>query len=358
MTALRCWQSREDGVIDYFGAWLDERHLDPAEPGEIRWYYRDDDGIEHEKKDALPVKVTIGGKTESQKPKSRCFIPSRIYDNQYLMDTGYMQHLMSLPEPMRSQLLLGEFRTGIVDSERQIIKTEWVDDAMDRWEKQKFEGRSKPMDSMGVDVSRGGNDFTVIARRHEFFWDEMIRLRGKETDTGQKVASQCVAHLRDGAEINIDVVGVGSSPYDILRASGVKVNPVVSQKRKGLPSADYGLKIYNLRSALWWLMRKILDPANGCDAVLPKDNRLRKELISPRYEESGQGYLQIESKDSIRRRLGHSTDEADALIYTLLNFMRSPLSEMINNRPAPKWTADQFMSNKFHQHAPDSWMSL
>lgn len=42
-------------------------------------------------------------------PQSRTFIPSRISDNPYLLGTGYLSQLQSLPEPLRSQMLNGDF---------------------------------------------------------------------------------------------------------------------------------------------------------------------------------------------------------------------------------------------------------
>ena len=343
-------------VINYFAPWLDERHPDPAEPGETRWFYRDSRGIEIEKKDAKPVEIEIRGKSFKSKPKSRCFIPSHVWDNEYLRDSGYVEHLMSLEEPLRSQLLMGDFRSGINDVERQLIKTDWVDDAMDRWEKKKIEYRAKPMDSMGVDVSRGGLDFTVISRRHEFFWDEMIRFRGEKSDDGPKVASECIKHVRDGAEICIDILGPGSSPHDFLKEQNQNVYAVLSQKRKMIPQPEGELKMYNLRASLWWMLRKILDPANGCDAALPPDNRLRSELLAPRYEQDSQGMLKIESKEDIKRRLGHSTDEADALCYTLLNILHDPLGSMISGIHHVE-TLKFFMRPQVtQQHLEAGWM--
>ena len=66
-------------------------------------------------------------------PKSRTFIPSRVSDNLYLMGTGYMATLQALPEPLRSQMLYGDFNAGIEDDPWQVIPTAWVEAAMKRW---------------------------------------------------------------------------------------------------------------------------------------------------------------------------------------------------------------------------------
>jgi hypothetical protein len=66
---------------------------------------------------------------------SRTFIPSRVSDNPYLMGTGYMTQLQSLPEPLRSQMLYGDFHAGVQDDPWQVIPTAWVEAAMARWKR-------------------------------------------------------------------------------------------------------------------------------------------------------------------------------------------------------------------------------
>ena len=60
------------------------------------------------------------------KPLTRTFIPSRVTDNPYLMATGYISTLQSLPEPLRSQMLKGDFEAGTEDDPWQVIPTQWV----------------------------------------------------------------------------------------------------------------------------------------------------------------------------------------------------------------------------------------
>jgi hypothetical protein len=44
-----------------------------------------------------------------------------VTDNPYYMATGYMAQLQNLPEPLRSQMMLGDFDVGIEDDARQVI---------------------------------------------------------------------------------------------------------------------------------------------------------------------------------------------------------------------------------------------
>ena len=314
-------------VVDFFAAWLSERHPDPAQPGELRYYYRNSEGLEIEKKDNLSERVVVRGKEFWQKPQSRTFIPSLVTDNIYLKDTGYVDHLLSLEEPFRSQMLMGDFRSGIVDAEGQIIKAKWVDEAMDRWASMPNQ-RHVAMSAMGVDVSRGGANFTSLMRRHDFWWDRAIRFGGPDSDDGPKVANKCITHSRDDAPICIDILGPGSSPHDFLVDKKQHVIAVNASVRKKIPQPDLVLKMFNLRASLWWLLRKILDPANGFEPSLPKDNRLRSELISMHYVRSGET-IQVESKKDVIKRLGWSPDDADGVTYSLMPVLSEPKGERL-----------------------------
>ena len=69
----------------------------------------------------------------------------------------------------------------------------------------------------------------------------------------------------------------------------------------------------NMRSDLWWSFREALDPENREEVALPPDRRLAAQLAAPTWKLRGDAIL-IESKDDLRKRLGTSTDDADAVI--------------------------------------------
>jgi hypothetical protein len=60
-------------------------------------------------------------------PRSRTFIPARVTDNPHLYGTGYMAQLQALPEPLRSQMLNGDFHAGMEDDPWQVIPTAWIE---------------------------------------------------------------------------------------------------------------------------------------------------------------------------------------------------------------------------------------
>ena len=132
-------------VIKYFAPWLDVNHPNPALPGEKRWFAIID-GQDVEVSDNRPF---ILGEDENEfiydfnpneyssidiiKPESRVFIPARVTDNVFL-DDRYIRKLQALPEPLRSQMLRGDFQYEFDDDPMQVIPAQWVEEAMARWE--------------------------------------------------------------------------------------------------------------------------------------------------------------------------------------------------------------------------------
>lgn len=293
-------------VVDYYAPWLDDKHPIPAMPGELRWFAVIE-GEDVEVVDGSPFKHG----SELILPHSRTFIPSRIADNPFLVRTNYMSTLQALPEPLRTQMLYGDFRAGMTDDPWQVIPTKWIDDAMARWKKRE----PKPeFCSQGVDVARGGDDSTTIANLAADWWfDELKEYPGKETPDGPTTAALCITNNSSLAPIHIDVIGVGASPYDFLHNAGLQVIGVnVSEGSVGSDRSGR-LTFTNLRSELWWKFREILDPANNLYPALPPDRNLRTELAAPKWKLNG-STIYVESREEIVKRIGRSPDRATACI--------------------------------------------
>lgn len=297
-------------ITAFFAPWLDPKHPNPAAPGELR-YFAMIDGKEVEVLDDTPFQHG----SDQVTPMSRTFIPSRISDNPYLMGTGYMATLQALPEPLRSQMLYGDFQAGIEDDPWQVIPTAWVEAAQARW---KRPDKLEQMDSLGVDVARGGRDQTIIARRHGMWFDEPLAYPGSATPNGPTVAGLSIAAKRDEAVIHIDVIGVGSSPYDFLNEAQQQVIGVnVSESAVGTDKSGR-LRFKNQRSELWWRMREALDPTNNTGICLPPDPRLLADLCAPTWELSG-STIYVASREEILAKIGRSPDFGSAYILALID---------------------------------------
>lgn len=323
-------------IVEFFAPWLDKKFTNPAKPGELRWAAslpstenhpngRDlwvDDGrpfvlVNDEAiYDFDPLKFD---KEDIIKPRTRTFISARVSDNPYLMGTGYMSTLQSLPEPLRSQMLKGDFSAGMQDDPWQLCPTEWVELAMDRWKPMV----PKPeMDSLGVDVARGGRDNTILIPRHGMWFDKPQVHPGAETPDGPKVAGLSMAAARNGAVVHIDVIGVGASPFDFMNqiknypVMGVDVRVTATRTDKsGL------LTMFNLRSQIGWLFREMLDPANNTGIMIYPDPKLKADLCCIKWSVSGRT-IKVESRDDIYDRLKRSADWASAIFLAAMDTPR------------------------------------
>lgn len=338
-------------VIKFFAPWLDKKYPNPAQPGELRWFATVNGEEDTEVADSRPFVLIDGVITydfdpkaynpvDIIQPKSRTFIPSRITDNPHLVNTGYMAQLQAMPEPLRSQMLYGDFNAGVMDDIWQVIPTAWVEQAMARWTKL---DQKPAMDSMGVDVARGGKDKTEIARRHGSWFDEPLSWPGAETPDGPVVAGHVVSALRDQARIHIDVIGVGSSPYDFLKMLELDVIGVNVTEKATATSKAGNLKFFNLRSQLWWQFREFLDPANNTGAAIPNDDQLKRELCSAWWGMSG-ATVKVASREEIIDEVGNSPDRATAFILALMD---SPISP-----PSIRHREHNQVSNARREHNP------
>jgi hypothetical protein len=294
-------------VTRYFSPWLDPDHPNPAKPGEIR-YFAMVDGKEIERSSGEAF-VHNG---ERIRPDSRTFIMSKVQDNPFLMSTGYEQTLQALPEPLRSQMLHGNFMVGTDDDPLQVIPTEWVKRAQERWTE---DGNHRiPMDSMGVDVARGGRDQTIITRRHADWYDIPMAYPGKNTPDGPAVAALALVAVRDAAPIHVDGIGVGASVYDHLAGNGLQTIAVIGSEKSASHDRSGLLTFKNKRAELWWMFREALDPQHGSRIQLPPGSDVRADLCALRWKLTPQGIL-IESKEDLAKRIGRSPDIGDAIIY-------------------------------------------
>lgn len=300
-------------LIEWFAPWLDPAYRNPAAPGELRWAYMEGnrtiwtDG---------PDPITIDG--EVYTPLSRTFIPALLDDNPYLRDTGYRARVQSMPEPLRSQLLKGDFLAGREDDEWQVIPSSWVDAAVARWEA--TPQKTRPMLSLSADVALGGADDMAIARLHSDSWfAPLIAVPGKQIKDPVDIAALMLKYRRDNADLSVDGTGGWGSGVrsHLVNDSKLACESIVYSSGSLFKTKDGKLGFKNLRAQMYWQFREALDPESGSDVKLPSDPRLKAELITPRYAVRGTDIL-VESKEDIKKRIGGSTDKSDAVVMAWL----------------------------------------
>jgi hypothetical protein len=297
-------------VREYWGPWLDPNHGNPAAPGELVWYAEiAGKSVEVARGDDRPPNVEHEG--ESITPRSRTFIPARVDDNPYYMETGYKAILQSMPEPLRSQLLYGDFAAGGQDDPWQVFPSAWVEAAIARWTEQPPEGSQQ--DCLGGDPARGGKDNSAIAERWGE-WFNIHTLAGSETPNGPAFAQFLISLQKGTPIINIDVIGIGSSPVDTLTQIGYECNSLSGADTSTAFDRSGKLGFRNKRAEWIWKFREALDPDYDSTIALPPNPRLKAGLLAMRWYLSG-WKIMIEPKEDIKTRLGYSPDEAEAVIY-------------------------------------------
>lgn len=297
-------------VIEWFAPWLDPLFPNPAEPGELRWCImvggktRWVDG---------PQTVVIDG--EEYTPFTRTFIRASVDDNPFLARTTYKQRLQNIASPvLRRQLLKGDFLAGREDHEWQVIPSSWVSDAQQRW--QDAPKHRRMMLAFATDVALGGGDEIVGSALHEDNWFAPLETMARETDEPFEIASWIVRHQRDEADLSVDATGGwGSGVRSHLNVHHkIDCYPVVFSAKSNFRSKDGRHTFLNKRAELWWRFFEALSPDSGEDIMLPPDPRLAAQLAAPRYLIRTGSVIVIESKEEVRKRLGSSTDRADAVI--------------------------------------------
>jgi hypothetical protein len=293
-------------IVEKFGPWLDDKHPNPAAPGELRWFAMvDDEEVECESGEPF------WHNGELIIPKSRTFIPAHVTDNPYYMATGYVAQLQALPEPLRSQMLYGDFSVGLDDDPWQVIPTSWARAAQARWTP---DGKpATALTALGCDPARGGKDKTALVKRWGPWFSEPLTWPGSATQDGPTVAALIVSNHEGDAVINLDVIGIGASVYDALVSQGVSVNAVNFAEGSNATDKSGRFAMRNVRAAAWWAMREALDPQSGQAVAIPPGGEILADLTAPRWKLSTSGIL-IESKDDIKERLGRSPDIGDAIV--------------------------------------------
>ncbi len=308
-------------VKRWFAPWLDPAFHNPAVAGELRWAVHVDgeihwvDGADE---------VEIGG--EKYLPKSYTFIPALLADNPYRDTPEYRSQLQSLREPLRSQMLYGDFSAGEKDHEFQLIPTAWIRAAQERWKPRPPEGVA--MTTIAVDPAGGGGDAAEIIARYGWWFSEPVTTVGAETADGSRMAALVIRHRRDNCPVIMDVGGgYGGATRLRLQDNGIEVvgfngsASVAKRSKAGQPFA-------NKRSAAWWTLMEALDPdqEGGSVVALPPNAEVLSDLSAPRWTMTARG-IQVESKiergadgkitGGLRKRLGRSTGKADCIIMAL-----------------------------------------
>jgi len=300
-------------VVERWAAWFDPKHPRPAESGEIRWYVKLD-GKELEVDGRGPYPNSKGKMIPA---KSRCFIRSKLEDNPDLTQNDhYATTLANLPQELQA-MGSGDFESGLKDQAFQMIPTEWVRLAQQRWNERSPDG--VPMCAMGVDCSGGGDDPLVIAPRYDGWYPHPIEVPGKDLPQdriGKLSAGHIVSHRRNKALVIVDMGGgFGGSTYEQLKENDIMAIAYKGSEKSTRRTNDGQLGFTNIRTQAYWKFREALDPGQpgGSPISLYPSKTVLADLCTPTFELRG-GQIQMEPKEDVVARLGRSTNEGDAVV--------------------------------------------
>lgn len=217
------------------------------------------------------------------------------------------------------------------DEDNTVIALEWFESAVAR-----LKAAVRPLRgeiTLGVDPATTGKNMTAIA---PLIGDVVPWLEYVQVDDPMSTAGRVINHLRalapddpDDEEfdveewirqvpIGVDANGVGAGVHKRLEEQGYAALAMMAGAGTDLTDHSGVLHFANWRSALYWSVRDMLNPAYGATLALPDDDRLKHDLTAARFRTRSDGKIIVESKADIAKRLnGRSTDGGDAVMLAL-----------------------------------------
>jgi hypothetical protein len=177
------------------------------------------------------------------------------------------------------------------------------------------------------DPARFGDDENVVyviaqTSTHAFVEKEIILEHKSTMDTAGRLSA--LRKLTGSQAIAVDVIGIGAGIVDALHDLG---DPVFAINSSHKPTVETNQRKYhNLRTQMWMEAGDVFDRG---EVVLGDDYVLNGQLSCTKFRYTGNGKIQAESKDDIKKRLGRSPDRADAFVMGLycLSTVRSFVEE-------------------------------
>jgi hypothetical protein len=179
---------------------------------------------------------------------------------------------------------------------------------------------------VGVDIG-GGGDLTVCWSRTGMRLERRWFIRSPDAmETTDGIAAFC-ADVNAGS-VKVDTTGIGWAVAGRLRQRAqTQGDPIFGMK---VIPANFGSApddkdhFVNLRDELYWQIGRGLTmdqtwdlsilTGPGQQHLLPMGEEIMSELTAVQWAPATGGKIKIEPKDNIIRRIGHSPDDADALL--------------------------------------------
>lgn len=206
-----------------------------------------------------------------------------------------------------------------------LIPQQWIELAQERWKNYRLESHNDA--SVGIDVAGMGRDCSVFCYRYGNYVSSFEKQNSGGKADHMKVAGKALNFVKvhSGCTLSIDTIGEGAGVYARIVEEYEHDEYVVSCKYsegakdendKDLTDITGEYTFANMRAYLHWCVRDWLNPDNGMNAMLPPGGSFLEEATEIKWSFLSNGRIIIEPKEDIKKRLGHSTDEFDALANT------------------------------------------
>lgn len=212
--------------------------------------------------------------------------------------------------PIYKSKVLGEFST---DAANQVVRLSDVATCRTPSDKRLTGEQLLPVE-LGVDVGGGGDETVIRERRGQ----QAGREWRAHTDRPEKIAPLILAAIKEtgATAVKIDSIGIGFGVIGELRnAANRGEHRATITGVNVATAASEPTKFINLRAEMWWSLGRGLSESRAWDlSTMDNADTTVAQLLEPRWDTDPKGRIRVEPKDEIRKRLGRSPDNADALL--------------------------------------------
>lgn len=256
---------------------------------------------------------------EGTLPPYRKFIRATAWDNPYL-PPEYVEQLERSDEITKQRLLYGNFDYD--DTPGKLFRRDEISDL--------FDANIQPNDTVYItcDVARLGDDKTIVIVRKGLDGFDVRTYQGQTTDQTANVIKDLERFYNcRRSNIAIDSDWVGGGVADQLRGCVNFINNGTPLTQK-----DEIRNYANLKTQCYFKLKYLMEKREiRITTSWEIKDRIQVELDNILVKDiEGESKVKLESKEDMKKRLGHSPDYADAIcmrMYWELNRSNSPIEK-------------------------------
>jgi hypothetical protein len=169
---------------------------------------------------------------------------------------------------------------------------------------------------LGIDVGAGGDE-TVMWVRTGLRADAYYTDHSADPENVVNLAMRVIKDHKVNV-VKIDTIGIGWGVAGWLEKDVKELDWAVDVLKVNVAEVPSDREHFvNLRDEVWWMGRELSRTQDWDLRAVPDDTIA--QLIAPKYGLQKGGRVKVEPKDEVKKRLGRSPDEADALLLCYFN---------------------------------------